>query len=959
MSEHPSPKATTWAWIGLVAILLFDVWWRGHTFGPAVRDALGWQLWPVSGQEGEPLDCDESAYAYMGRRVLRGDALYRDLTENKPPGGYWIYTLAVSIGGANELTIRLLPIPLVLATIALVWWIALRLAGPVAAVLAAGIYAIASTDPYLYGNGANLEHAINLFAVASLALMVARPGRGRAALAGACLGAACLVKQVAITHLPLYVAALLLRGRDEIPGRPVRSRLLDVVAMAAGFAAVWAAAIAALVARGSGAAAYDDIVRYGGALALEAPADPLAPPAWVQWFTGRADPKGNLPWPFGQTDWLVWWGSGTWPLWLAAIPALVWLLRGPADGRRRLVAAWTLSAWVQVALPRLFWQHYYLLPVPGIAAAVAILLADALAAARPSPKGSDRGRARGARAVAAALIAALGWTAVIQVRDYLLVRPQALTERYKGGAQWVAHRSLGRLLARRSVVWPSPRLFVWGWQSPLYIYSGLDSVTSHFFAGPLLKEYAGKDHPLIRPRVERLMGDLRKRPPELIFVGDLPFPALAAFLAERGYLRSRYGPLPPDGPGSRDLRGLWVEPGHYDQFETYSTLSGRGASALSEAPERVEVVRPATPPIEGRGLSGLPASSVARIRQKVSEKMTRRRIPGMSVAVVADGRLRWSAGFGLADVENEVPATAETVYRFASNSKPITAVAVLQLAERGRIDLDAPIQRYVPSYPDKRWPVTPRLLLGHLGGVRHYRGEEVFNLWHYHSIQQALSVFRDDPLVHEPGTKFLYSTYGYNLLGAAVAQASKTGFVGYVRENIFKPAGMAHARADDVAAIIPHRAHGYIRTRSGELRNSALIDPSNRIPGAGFCGTAGDLALFAVALLSDRLLRPETRRLMWQSQLTRDGKPTGYGLGWSVAEHRGHREVSHVGAMPRVSTLLYIRPDDRCAVALMANLEGQATHLLDLAREVADILPTGLEGYATEEAEVAEKKKGD
>src|SRR5205823_3626690 len=106
---------------------------------------------------------------------------------------------------------------------------------------------------------------------------------------------------------------------------------------------------------------------------------------------------------------------------------------------------------------------------------------------------------------------------------------------------------------------------------------------------------------------------------------------------------------------------------------------------------------------EEPGLPGLPAALVARVRAEVAARMARHGIPGMTVAIVAGDRLRWSAGFGLADVENEVPATARTVYRFASNSKPITAVAVLQLAERGRLDLDAPIQGYVPSFPDKRW----------------------------------------------------------------------------------------------------------------------------------------------------------------------------------------------------------------------------------------------------------------
>ena len=195
-----------WSSLILVVLLAFDVWYRGHTFGPDVRDALGVQPWPAAVGASEPLDCDEAAYAYIGHRIKKGDVMYRDLTENKPPLGYWIYTLAVAAGGYHELTIRVMPIPFVLATIALSWWISLRLGGPASACLAAGLVAILSTDPYLFGNGANVEHFINFFAVAALALLLRgwdRTDRWCLFGAGVCVGAAALVKQVAI--LPAVV----------------------------------------------------------------------------------------------------------------------------------------------------------------------------------------------------------------------------------------------------------------------------------------------------------------------------------------------------------------------------------------------------------------------------------------------------------------------------------------------------------------------------------------------------------------------------------------------------------------------------------------------------------------------------------------------------------------------------------------------------------------------------------
>ena len=541
------PRTPAWAWLGLVAILILDVWLRGHTFGPLVRDRLGFDPYLVSGAEGEPIDCDEAIYTYYGRRIGRGAVLYRDLSEPKPPGGYWLYALAVAVGGADEGTVRLLPIPLVLGTLALVWWIALRLSGPGAACLAALIYALASTDPYLHGNGSNLEHPINLLATASLALMVrasGRPGRWAVLVAGACVGAACLFKQVALTHLVVYGIALLARR-----GVGARPRVLDFAALVAGFALPPLVAAAVLTGQGAGRAAFEDVVRYGAAMAAETPPPPHAPPAWARPIVGNSDPRdGSLPWPFGRqepwwpirwTNYLVWWGTGTWPLWLLMAPAVAWLIVGPRDVARRLVAAWTLSACVQVVLPGLYWAHYYLLPLPGLAVSIAVL-------------GGDLSRRR--RWGLALVMAAIAGTAALERRDYLLVPPQDLGARYKGGGQWVGQRMLGREFRRRTSGMEAPRLFVWGTSSPLFVYSGMDGPSKYAFADPLMQAKAATEpgHPLIRPRLDRIMADLRSRPPEVVFAADPPFPELLAFLKER-YRPWRGHLVTPAG------QGVWVE----------------------------------------------------------------------------------------------------------------------------------------------------------------------------------------------------------------------------------------------------------------------------------------------------------------------------------------------------------------------------------------------------------------
>lgn len=343
-------------------------------------------------------------------------------------------------------------------------------------------------------------------------------------------------------------------------------------------------------------------------------------------------------------------------------------------------------------------------------------------------------------------------------------------------------------------------------------------------------------------------------------------------------------------------------------------------------------------PMAAQAPAGLPPGKIQKIEAALQAEMTRQKIPGLSVAVVADRRLVWAKGFGFSDIENQVPAKAVTVYRLGSVSKPVTAVAVMQLAERGQLDLDAPVQKYCPAFPEKPWPITSRQLLGHLAGIRHYRGEEEFNSTrHYTRLVDALEIFKNDPPLFEPRTRFSYTTYGYNLLGCVVEGASGMSFVEYVRENIFRPAGMDHARGDDAYAIIPNRAQGYRKTNDGEWQNSALADTSNKIPGGGFCSTVEDLAKFASALQTGRLVRAKTLEQMWTRQKTRDGRETSYGLGWGLSEREGLREVAHSGAQQRVSTLLYMLPEKGLAVVLMANLEG-VERRTELARQIAAIV---------------------
>lgn len=310
--------------------------------------------------------------------------------------------------------------------------------------------------------------------------------------------------------------------------------------------------------------------------------------------------------------------------------------------------------------------------------------------------------------------------------------------------------------------------------------------------------------------------------------------------------------------------------------------------------------------------------------------------PGIAIAVARGDRLLLTRGFGFADLENSVPVTVATVFRLASISKPIAAVLALQLQEQGRLDFAADVRTLVPEFPAKAWPVTTQQLLAHLGGVRHYRRGELESVVPLATQRAGLFRFADDPLLHEPGTRYLYSTYGYCLAGAAIEAAAGAPFPDLVRERIALPSGATTLQADDARRLIRGRAQGYERV-AGELRNSEPMDSSYKLAGGGLCASAEDLARFGMALLDGRLLSADAFARMGTVQTTRSGEATGYGLGIRVGERDGRRLLWHTGAQARVATALLLRPDDRTVVVALCNLEG--VRMLDLAHELLAAVP--------------------
>lgn len=312
--------------------------------------------------------------------------------------------------------------------------------------------------------------------------------------------------------------------------------------------------------------------------------------------------------------------------------------------------------------------------------------------------------------------------------------------------------------------------------------------------------------------------------------------------------------------------------------------------------------------------------------------------PGISAAIVAGDRLVWEGASGLADVENEVAARADTVYRIASISKPIAATAVMQLVERGRVSLDDPIRKYVPFFPDKGGlPLTVRHVMTHTSGIRHYKPGEMENMTRYQTVADAAKIFEDDPLLFTPGAKYSYSTYAYNLLAGVVETASGLTYEAYLREHILGPAGMTATRLERAEEIVPHRSRQYVKGGSS-VQNAHYADLSVKWAGGGVISTAGDLARFHIALDEGRLVKAETLKQMYTPAQPGDGSRSNYGLGWMIStDPQGRTWVVHSGGATGGTTLLMRNPDAKMAVVLLCNLES-AGNLRKLAMEIAELV---------------------
>ena len=331
----------------------------------------------------------------------------------------------------------------------------------------------------------------------------------------------------------------------------------------------------------------------------------------------------------------------------------------------------------------------------------------------------------------------------------------------------------------------------------------------------------------------------------------------------------------------------------------------------------------------------LTPEKIARIDATVMVEMEKRKLAGLAFGLLLDNEVALLKIYGHADQENQIPVTTETMFRWASITKPLAAIAAMQLVEQGSLDLDINIRNYVPEFPDKGVTITTRHLLAHQSGLNHYANispPRQYDEPHpFADPVVALDVFKDGPLLFPPGEKCAYSSFGYMLLSAVVQRAGNKKFPDQIIERITQPLNLATIQPDYQWENIPHRAIGY-RLDQGSIVRSLDTDQSWKWGAGNYISTIGDLAGFAQGLIGEKLVSRETKKQMWTQQTTRDGQPsaivyggitTPYGLGFQLQTNKQGETIKpyHTGGQEKVRTRLMLYPEKKSAMVVMTNSE--------------------------------------
>ena len=319
----------------------------------------------------------------------------------------------------------------------------------------------------------------------------------------------------------------------------------------------------------------------------------------------------------------------------------------------------------------------------------------------------------------------------------------------------------------------------------------------------------------------------------------------------------------------------------------------------------------------------------------IRAELAKQHIPGLALLVSRAGRVIRAQGYGLANVELQVPVKPETIFQSGSVGKQFAATAVMMLVEEGKMGLDDPLTKYFPDAPATWKQVTIRELLSHTAGFTDYPKD--FDMRKDYTEADLIKIVEGIPLAFPPGTSWDYSNLGYLTLGIVIHKVTGEFYGDFLQERIFRPLSMSTTRIISEADIVPNRSAGY-RLVKGKLKNQEWVSPTlNTTADGSLYFSILDLAKWDAALYTEKLLKRASLEQMWTVAKLSNGQPNigHYGFGWSIETKNGHHVVQHQGAWQGFKTEISRYVDDKLTVVVLVNLDD--ARLLTLVDKVAEM----------------------
>lgn len=361
---------------------------------------------------------------------------------------------------------------------------------------------------------------------------------------------------------------------------------------------------------------------------------------------------------------------------------------------------------------------------------------------------------------------------------------------------------------------------------------------------------------------------------------------------------------------------------------------------------------------------GLPKSKAAAIDRIVERALATGGTPGASIAIERHGRVIYQKGFGYADVENQVKVTPETVFPIGSVTKTMTGLAINQLIAAGKVELDAPVGRYLPDLaaPDRDVPI--RYLLDHLSGIIGYTDVPGFPLYAQVAMsrQDIVGWFASQPLLDPPGTRWNYTNSGFYLLGLVIEAVTGSSYADYLQEHEFGPFGMTHTSLASWQPLLAHRAHGYRRGPHG-LENAPRYDPLLPFAAGAVMSNSRDLLKYRRGVFGDGPTPPRLREALVVRDVLPDGFVLPYSLGSLVfTDFEGHRRIGHPGDIHGFEAQYSFYPDDDLTIVILTNNQNAPFPPISIEQKIVRVvlgIPTPALRDAALPASTAERLLGE